>query len=167
MRRPRVRFTIRRMMVAVAIVALLFAWLDVVGTIAVAGMILVALIPVALAAPGRRVGVAAWVLSLYPLMTPVSLYLTWLAAWCVLGHRPRPSLDDPKEIGLLVDVPYVMTYLSSVAWPISLVAGLTFTAFRSSRRSGPNPLPILIAAWFLAFAILRWDPLDVVGWFMD
>lgn len=164
---PRVWFTIRRIMVVVAVVAVLIAWLDVVGMIAVAGMILVVLIPVACSAPGHRCGVAGWALSLYPLMTPVYLHLTWIAAWCALGHRPRSSFDDPKYISPLVDVPYVMTYLSSIVWPISIVVGLTFAAFRHSRRSGPNPLPILLAVWSFAFAIIRYDPLNVVGWFLD
>ena len=35
---------------------------------------------------------------IYPLIALATLYAEWLLAWYVLGHRPRPSLDDPKFI---------------------------------------------------------------------
>lgn len=35
------------------------------------------------------------VVWLYPVILIAAFYATWLVAWFVLGHMPRPSLDDP------------------------------------------------------------------------
>ena len=60
-------------MVAVALVAVPLAWLDVVEAIALTIMLLVALIPVACAVRGRRLTVALWVVALHPVMVLVDL----------------------------------------------------------------------------------------------
>ncbi len=60
----------------------------------------------------------------YPLVLLASLYLTWFAGWVALGHPPRPSLDDPKYIGLLVDVPYTITMVLLVWAPGAMVTAM-------------------------------------------
>ncbi len=71
MRQLRVQMRIGWLMVAVAIVALLLAWLDPILVVALVGLALVGVIPVTTVAPGSRVRIAAWVVSLYPAMVPV------------------------------------------------------------------------------------------------
>src|SRR4051812_12515277 len=83
------RFPIWWMMVAVAAVAMLLAWLDAVLVVALAGLAAVILLPVALAPSERRLDVALWAVAPLPAMGPVCLYASWVVAWCVLGHRPR------------------------------------------------------------------------------
>jgi hypothetical protein len=161
------QFRIRWLMLAVAVLALLLAWLSPVLVVSVFGLALVLVVPMILASPGRRIRAVAWVVSLYPVMVPICLYMTWLVAWCVLGHRPRPSLDDPKYIGPLVDVPYVMTCLSMMSWPISGGIGLFLATVQTGPRSRINPLLIMVATWFSVLYVLSWDPAGVGVWFMD
>ena len=164
---PRVQLRFWWLVVAVAIVALPLAWLDRADAVALFLMSLVALVPVAFARTGRRLEVAYWVAALHPLMVLVYLYATWFTAWSILGHRPRRSLDDPKYISPFVDVPYAMTLISFLAWPISVGAGfaLVFGAFLNRARA--YPLIILPLAGLAASMALMSDPLWVLDWFMD
>ena len=107
---PRVRFRIWWLMVATAIVAMVLAWLDEAVAVALMGMVIIAVVPVTCSSPNRRFIVTSWTLALYPVMIPVYLYLTWLTVWCVLGHCPRPYLDDPKTLGPIVRVPSAMFF---------------------------------------------------------
>jgi hypothetical protein len=169
MRLPRVRFKIWWLMLAVAIVAVLLAWFDVADVIAFVGAALVVIVPAIVAAPGRRLERAGWVVSLQPVFVLVYLYATWVTAWCVLGHRPRPSLDDPKSISPIVDLPYTMTLVSLMLVPICIVPGLILVSRAFLRRSVKRFLLVLILAfvWLSAFGALKWDPLLVLYWFMD
>ena len=65
--------------------------------------------------------VVAWI---YPLLPLIGLYVTWLTAWWMLGHRPRSSIDDPKSIGGPVDFAYMATALLLMSRPIGLPVGL-------------------------------------------
>ncbi len=105
MRLPRVRFTIGLLMVGMAVTAVPLASLDALAALALAGiglafagLGLVVIIPVAIALPGRKIEAARWASALQPVIVLLYLYATWATAWCVLGHLPRPSLDDPKYI---------------------------------------------------------------------
>ena len=168
MRLPRVRFTIGRLMVAVAVIAGLLAWLDVRAAIALVGLGLVVIIPAAIAPPGRRLEAASWASSLQPAVVLFYLYATWATAWCVLGHRPRPSLDDPKFISPVVDVPYVMFAFSLFfGWMICACTGLLLSAVCLARRRNIRPLLALPFAWLAGYLALVWDPLGVLYWWFD
>jgi hypothetical protein len=113
----------------------------------------------------------AYVIS-YPLVLPLAFLTTWLAGWVCLGHWPRPSLDDPKSIGALVDIPYTITaLLLAVGLPAFAlgVLGLLYSASRDqTRRRG-----LLLVSGFsvlcmiAAIVLLRSDPLGIVSWYMD
>ena len=112
----------------------------------------------------------------YPALTVASLYLTWLAAWIALGHAPRPSLDDPKFIGLLVDAPYIVTMGMLICAPGAMVLGVgmapIFVALRAAKGRrrvllGLIALVALVLLWGAALWILRADPWDVGNWYMD
>src|SRR5688572_16799494 len=66
--------------------------------------------------------VLAWA---YPFLPVVSLYVTWLVAWTVLGRQPRPMLDDPKSISPIVVLPYAITALLILTIPIGLPIGIS------------------------------------------
>src|SRR4051812_3648070 len=69
----------------------------------------------------RLLLLSAWA---YPLLLVAGFYGTWVIAWLVLGHPPRPSLDDPKSISAVVDVPYVATALLLLIMPLALLYGV-------------------------------------------
>jgi hypothetical protein len=168
---PRVRFRIWWLMVATAIVALVLAWRDLAVAVALAGMVIITVVPVTCSSPKRRLIVTSWALALYPVTIPVYLYLAWLTAWCVLGHRPRPYLDDPETLGPIVHVLSAMCFRSiqawSIVWKISACAyGILIIDWL---RRQTNGLPLLIppCAWLVAFVTLMRDPLGVLFLYMD
>jgi hypothetical protein len=113
---------------------------------------------------------------IYPLLPLMALYVTWVIAWMVLGHRPRSSLDDPKFIGGPVDVAYVATALLLMSLPVGIPAGITVGTISAAwyvYLPGWNWLrySMLILAILGAYVgsgiMLQWDPLRVLYWYMD
>ncbi len=168
MKLERVRFTIGQLMIAVASIAFLLVWRDLGAALALVGLGLVVIVPTAIAPPGRRLEAASWASSLQPAVVVVYLHATWVIAWCVLGHCPRPWLDDPKRISLVVEVPYVMFAFSIIyGWVICACTGFLLTAVCCARRSNPRPFMALPFAWLAGYIALTWDPLGVLDWYMD
>jgi hypothetical protein len=168
MKARRVRFTIGQLMIVVAVVAFLLVWRDVRVAFALVGLALVVIIPAAIAPSGRRLEVASWASSLQPAVLVSYMYATWLTAWCVLGHCPRPSLDDPKSISPVVEVPYVMFGFSIFyGWMICACSGLVLSVVCAVRRSNPRPLLALPFAWVAGYIALISDPFGVLYWYMD
>ena len=164
----RARFRIGRLMTAVAVIAILLAWLEVRVALAIAGLSLVVIIPVAIAAPGRRLEAASWASSLQPAVVLFYLYATWATAWCVLGHCPRASLDDPKYISAIVGVPYVMfAFSATIGSMICAGIGLLLSVVCVAWRQKIGPLVTFPFAWLAAYAALIKDPLGVLYWYMD
>ena len=165
---PRVRFTIGRLMAAVAVIAILLAWVDLRAALALVGLSLVVISPAAIAPPGRRLEAASWASSLQPAVMLLYLYATWATAWCVLGHRPRSSLDDPKSISPIVDAPYIMFAFSlMLGWMICAGSGLLLSAVCLARQRDLRPLLALPFAWLAGYLVLLWDPLGVLYWYFD
>ena len=117
-------------------------------------------------------------MAFHPVLMLASLYATWLAAWVVLGHRPRPSLDDPKSIALLVDGFYILTcLLLAGALPAagSCLGFIFADGIRQALRSGPPPrfgwlvalVVTAVALWFGGYVLLQADPAGVFYWFID
>lgn len=126
--------------------------------------------------PSRWIAIAAWVTAIYPALGLASLYTTWMTAWFVLGHRPRPSLDDPLSISPIVDIPYAVAsiflngslFAAAISLPFLVAAMLELFKARCSMRAvvllGP-PLFIWVASVILV-------PLDlyfgsVLYWYLD
>jgi hypothetical protein len=112
----------------------------------------------------------------YPALVVASLYLTWFAAWAALGHSPRPSLDDPKFIGLLVDIPYIATMGMLIGALGAMLLGVGLTPFilaRSAKQGqsrvnvGLVVLLVHVLLWGAALWFLRVDPWDVGTWYVD
>jgi hypothetical protein len=166
-------------MLAIAALGGLFAFFGVTGAVAIIILAGAVVAPILLAGPGRRLGTAAWATSLFPLLLPLSLYATWFTAWAVLGHRPRSSLDDPKSISPIVEVPYAATGLClmsvMLSWAVSILLMMAHVAESISRR---HILPLKVAALLLA-PILVWGSVfaflylgllgadHIIEWYMD
>jgi hypothetical protein len=143
----------------------------------------VVFLPSLMASPGRSLRTAAWICAIYSVLVLASFYATWLTAWCVLGHPPRPSIDDPKSISPIVDVPFVATDLliGGVPFVLLLFVPLALTATEvtrnpSARENQPlkeavqrvaAPISWGVFFWLAVFVILLLDPLGVIFWFMD
>jgi len=155
-------------MFAVAVLAVLLAWLGVWASVALIGLGLVVIIPAVIVSPGHRLEAASWASSLQPAVVLLYMYVTWATAWCVLGHRPRPYLDDPKFISPIVDAPYDMFAFSfKLGWMICAYNGFLLTAVCFALRRNICPLLALPFAWLASYLALIWDPLGVLSWYFD
>jgi hypothetical protein len=164
MRLASLRFTIGKLMVAVAVIAVLLAWLGLWAAIALVGLDLPVIIPATIASPGHRLKVASWASSLQPAVMLFYLYATWAAAWCVLGHRPRSSLDDPKSISPIVDVPYIMCAFSLMLGSMLCAgSGLLLSAVCLARQRNIRPLLALPFAWLAGYLALLSAPMLRAG----
>ncbi len=129
----------------------------------------------------RLLKLGSWVLYAYPALLVASLYGTWFVAWLVLGAQPRPSLDDPKSIGLLVDVPYALTMGMLMLAPGALLIGVGRALFalvglferdaqgapRKSATARVTRFSLFLLLWCAVLWLLRYDPWSVGNWFMD
>jgi hypothetical protein len=100
-----------------------------------------------------------------------ALYGEWLLAWLVLGHPPRPSLDDPKGVPgsswmHVVTALALLGMVPAAAAALALNVAHLLTA-RPSAVRGVARLVALFGLWLAVFALLRWDPWRVVYWWMD
>ena len=108
----------------------------------------------------------------YPFALPLAIYLTWIAGRLTLRYWPRPSLDDPKSIGIWVRILHTTTtLLLTVGLPVFaiMILALLCRAVRDKSRRNRLLLHSGFSTLFMVGAILflRWDPLHVVEWFMD
>lgn len=113
----------------------------------------------------------AWALTALPLVTAALLYGEWLLSWAVLGHVPRPSLDDPKDVA----------FAHWLMWPVALgivghlPAALGAIAIHLSvaleqRRGALDTIARVLAVVGISggFVLwMRWDPGAVVYWWFD
>lgn len=176
MRAMTMRFRLWQIMAIVAMLAVLFAALGVIFTIAVLLIAGAMLGPVAAARPGRRLEAAAWAASLYPLLLFVFLYATWFAAWAVLGHQPRRDRDNPRLLGPIVLVPYVSMRLTAITAPYGLCISYPLLIAHIARRIGRDRigrckagglglLPALV--WLAMWCLAAFRPTDlylILGW---
>ena len=108
-------------MLAIAGLAGLFAGFRMAGMVGAVAMVVVTgviVLPILLAASGRRLRAAVWVSSIYPVLILSSLYATWLTAWCVLGHRPRAFTDDPDHLDPIVNMVRALPFFFLLEAPL-------------------------------------------------
>jgi len=115
------KFKIWQIMLATAVFACLFAAGRFSCAPEIGAALLIAGTPIAMAGRGRRLRAASWVCSLYPLLVLGSVYAVWFTAWCILGHRPRISVDDPKRLGSTIVVPIRLCGALILGLPIAFV----------------------------------------------
>jgi len=108
----------------------------------------------------------------YPFVLPLAFFATWLAGRLSLGYWPRPSLDDPKNLGAWVSVTYyTTTFVLVVGLPAFALAllGLVYRAYRDETRRASLLLlsALSVMCMVAAILVLRWDSLGVVAWYAD
>lgn len=113
----------------------------------------------------------AIVCLLWPLLVVVLLYGEWLLATWSLGHVPRPSADDPKNIAGS-NWMHLFTLIAIVgAVPAALLALVLSVIEIWIKRPGMVRVLDLIAALLVSWAVLvllvKWDPGRVLYWWMD
>jgi hypothetical protein len=193
MRLPRMQFTIGRLMIAVAVAGVFFVWLRIPGASAltVAGVLifappLIASVSPFFARPGRRLLLATWVASLWPLSIQWSLHAAWAVAYGFLGHSPGPADDgnvinysflghSPGNGNVINVLANSVALVICLAWFSTIFCFLLQLFFVSgeSIEVSVSPvaraIPILLMpfAWYSVAMIWRWDPLGAVEWFMD
>jgi hypothetical protein len=121
--------------------------------------------------PSKALRRLAFVSLFLPLVVVGSLYGEWLLAWWSLGHAPRPSLDDPKDIagsswmygitGVAL-VGAVHMALAALALHVADIAVNRPSISRSVVR-----IAVVVASWVALFALLWWDPGRVGSWWID
>jgi hypothetical protein len=121
--------------------------------------------------PGRSLSVLANATAAFPLFVIAAVYGQWLLSWLLLGHRPVPSIDDPK----FIDGASWMSFVTSIALvgflPVGCLA-LMLNALHAVVK--PQPLQrqlmrvaVTVALWFATLVLLRSDPGRVVEWWFD
>ena len=107
----------------------------------------------------------------YPLLLLGSLYGQWLLSWWVLGHVPRPSLDDPTSINGASWM-HVFTYFAFVGFvPAGCGAVICNAMYALNHRLRGFRLALrvifIVVIWIGTFTLLRWDPARVGYWWID
>jgi hypothetical protein len=123
---------------------------------------------------GSRSALFVWTIAYtYPLLAAICFYSSWLVAWVMLGHVPRPMLDDPKSIGGIMDFAYIVATLSIISFPILTPLFLCSSFFCPLRFSNHQvaqglTLAIVYICMSAAIAMTIWyDPGNVVEWWLD
>ena len=119
----------------------------------------------------HRLAAAARLSLLFPLVVLASFYAEWLLASLVLGHPPRPSMDDPMDVPGMNWL-HVGTGVALLAMlPMGLVALALNTYEASSRglsgRVAGRRAVLVLALLAGAIAWMRWDPGRVMEWWWD
>jgi len=119
----------------------------------------------------RGFAIAATVAMWLPLVPPACLYGQWIISWVVLGHRPLPSIDDPKFIDGDSWM-HLVTGVSFIGFAPALLAAIVLNVWyvASSRLdSGPvaRRMLALSAVTGGTIAWLVWDPFRVAYWWID
>lgn len=112
---------------------------------------------------------ACLTVTMLPLFCWLMMQVTWLLAMLSLGHRPRPSIDDPKDIAAITPF-YWATLILLILMPLA-IGGLLVLPLSalSQHRWRRMALPMCVGGLsiVLGVTLLRWDPFDVSVWFMD
>lgn len=123
------------------------------------------------AGPRSLVDLAALLAATWPLLAVAALYGTYVLAWIVLGHAPRPNLDDPKDVPVVREIrpaAYVALLGLLPAGLAALLLVLHLIVSRAvARRTGLLCLAAACGLWIGALVLLGADPLRVFAWFMD
>lgn len=107
----------------------------------------------------------------YPAVLLLALATTWIAGRISLGYWPRPSLDDPGQIGILVDIPHTITCLLIIlglpAFSIGILWMLCEALREKSRKANLSTSALAALFMITAILIIQLDPLGIASWFMD
>jgi hypothetical protein len=119
----------------------------------------------------RVAGVAAVLMCPGPLWAAAGLGVEYWLAWSVLGHRPRPSIDDPKTINSMLSslhdlVALLLLFSPAASLGAIALAGL-FLGLRGVRARWVGLIVFAGAAWPLSFLLSLLYPGDAITWWFD
>ena len=112
----------------------------------------------------------------YPVLLPAALYVTWVIAGLSLGRWPRPSIDDPDSINMVVlYVRFFVFFLIFIGRPIFVVLAVLALGWGLLRCLLKRPHGMRLAGFaclsmvlmVVAIRFVYWDPLSVYKWFID
>ncbi len=114
----------------------------------------------------RWIDWVCWLMALLPIL---AVHFSWLVAWLVLGHQPRPYLDDPKFINWGVSIMCMVSGMLMLSIPAQAISGPLVQITTAGRSQTARVIYSAITLLILVstFLIFRWDPLRVMDWFMD
>jgi hypothetical protein len=121
--------------------------------------------------PPRLLAFIANATMVFPLVFLVLLYGEWFLGWLVLGHPPRPSIDDPKDIPVASSVHWVTLIalmgllpigLGAVCWNLWFVIAAKLGSARILGR-----MLAVVALFGGTITLIRLDPGRVVYWWFD
>jgi hypothetical protein len=106
-----------------------------------------------------------------PLLAYVPLYSEWVSAWVVLGHRPRPTFDDPKYIMHTWLTSLIIHGAGAITLP-AIIAAIVVTILhcRNNRVSVNEMITragIFSTPFFAYFGLFFFDPGRVFEWLLD
>ena len=141
-----------------------------------AGVATAAASVIRLASGARWLTAYSWVTALYPLYAIGMVYSCWFAAWYELGHMPRPSLDDPKDVEGIAAPAYRAAVIGLQGLFPAMIAGPPLAAMRLLAWGMERPRPKWaaaalmlggLAAWAFLLGISMSGPSGVLMWFFD
>jgi hypothetical protein len=175
MRPARMRFTIGRLMITVAIAASLFAFIGVpdtpkaiVAMMAATALIIVpnaiACLSPLLARPGHRLLAATWVAALGTLSFPWTLHAAWGIARGFLGHSPGMTDNEPviNLLGAMAGCSYIFSLLSPIvclAFTIYINVNNYYGSYRGRWVYRIIPVVLMPLVVYPVLVFLTWDPL--------
>lgn len=118
----------------------------------------------------------AWLTAFYPFITLGAFYGAWLAAWRELGHVPRVSTDDPKNIGGAFPAFEAAAWLTlagilpvaCAAFPLLTLRIYEWMTRRPAAVAAATGLASVGAVgWGMTFLVWACDPGWVFAWFFD
>lgn len=120
---------------------------------------------------GRLLTVFANATAAFPLFFIAALYSQWLLSWMLLGHRPVPSIDDPKYIEWASSMHSITAVALAGFVPIGCVA-LVLNALHAVWHEQPlrrqlMRVAVAVGLWFGTLLLLRTDPGRVLYWWFD
>ena len=117
--------------------------------------------------------ILGWTPPLAAVATLALVYTSWAVAYWQLGRRPRPSMDDPSDIGGLSTqvTNYVSSavYVTLLLWAISMIAVLCVVLWpKSSERNWwLKRFGVGLVSMALLFLSMHHSPGNAVMWFLD
>jgi hypothetical protein len=120
--------------------------------------------------PFRLLAACAHFTLVYPILALGLLYGQWMISWCILGHMPRPYVDDPAQItvanGLHSQTHIAFAGLIPAIWA-GIALNLVYVPLRQlGLARGAQRGLVFVAVWLGAYLLIRHDPFSVVSWLM-
>lgn len=119
----------------------------------------------------RTLVLLADITAVYPVFALGALYGQWLLSWLILGHQPRPSIDDPKYIDGASWMHDITAFALIGCLPMALVTAVVNTVYFCAHSNPGLRLSLrivgIVGLWIGALLLLRSDIGLVVSWWLD